>query len=161
MKLVAVLLGAAVAGEIAQRFELPGGLMVGAMVGAAAVNLAFSADLKLPRVVDDGALIVIGASIGLLITTETLRSLQKFFLPAVLAGVLIILAGIGITLLLRAIGMAPPGDVLATSPGALANLSAVAAREHAGAVEVAMFHTIRLVMVILSIPLVSKLLPHI
>ena len=161
MKLVLVVIAGALVGAMAQHFELPGGLMVGAMVGAAAVNLGLSADLKLPRAIDDGALVIIGVSIGLLITTDTLRSLQKYFVPALLAGVLIIVAGIGITMLLRAIGMAPPGDVLATSPGALANLAAVAAREKAGAVEVAMFHTIRLVMVILSIPLVSKLLPHV
>ena len=161
MKLLVVLVAAFIFGEAAERFEMPGGLMVGAMVGAALVNLALSADVKLPRAVDDGALIVIGASIGLLITTETLKSLQKYFIPAVAAAVLIILAGIGISYLLRAVGMAPPGDVLATSPGALANLAAVAAREKAGAVEVAMFHTIRLVLVILSIPLVSKLLPRV
>lgn len=161
MRLLAVLGAATATGLIAERLELPGGLMVGAMVGAAVVNLSMSADVKVPRGVESTAMIVLGASIGLLITTETLRSLQRYFFPALLAAVLIIVAGIGISYLLRAVGMAPPGDVLATSPGALANLAAVAAREKAGAVEVAMFHTVRLVLVILSIPLVSKLLPRV
>jgi membrane AbrB-like protein len=160
VKLIAVLAGATVVGAVAQHFDLPGGLMVGAMVGAAAVNLSLSADAHIPKALDNAALVVIGASIGLLINSDTMRSLQKYFFPAVLAGVLIIVAGIGISLLLRTLGMAPPGDVLATSPGALANLAA-AAREQQGAVEVAMFHTIRLVMVILSIPVVSKLLRHV
>jgi uncharacterized protein len=158
MQVLVALAVAAVAGKVAERLDLPGGLLVGAMVGAAAVGLAWSGDVRIPRPLEDASLIVIGAAIGLLVTPETLASLRRYVVPAILAGVLIIVAGLAITYLLRALGIAPPGDVLATSPGALSSIAAVAASTGVGPVEVAMFHTVRLVLVILSIPLVSRLL---
>ena len=158
MQLLLALVVAAVVGEIAEAAHLPAGVFVGAMVGAAAVRLLTGAAVTLPRALDDGAFVVLGASVGLLVTKETLDQLRGVVLPAVLAGLLIILAGLAITYLLRALGLAPPGDVLATSPGALANVAAVARREGVGAVEVALFHLVRLVMVILSLPLVGRLL---
>lgn len=159
MQLLVVLAVAAVVGEAAEAAHLPAGVFVGAMVGAAAVRLlAGGSDVALPRALGDGAFVVLGASVGVLVTRQTLASLRGVVLPAVLAGGLIILAGLGITFLLRALGIAPPGDVLATSPGALSNVTAVALSRGAGAVEVALFHLVRLVMVILSLPLVTRLL---
>ena len=158
MQLLLVLVVAAVLGELAEAASVPAGVFVGAMVGAAAVRLATGAAPALPRALDDGAFVVLGASVGLLVTRETLASLRSVVLPAVLAGLLIILAGLGITFLLRALGIAPPGDVLATSPGALSNVAAVARREGTGAVEVSLFHLVRLVMVILSLPFVGRFL---
>lgn len=159
MQLLLVLVVAAVLGELAEAASVPAGVFVGAMVGAAAVRLLVGGPgVVLPRALDDGAFVVLGASVGLLVTKETLASLRGVVLPAVLAGLLIILAGLGITFLLRALGIAPPGDVLATSPGALSNVAAVARREGTGAVEVSLFHLVRLVMVILSLPFVGRFL---
>jgi uncharacterized membrane protein AbrB (regulator of aidB expression) len=78
--------------------------------------------------------------------------------PAVISGVLIIGAGLGIAFLLRVLHMAPDGDVLATSPGALNVLSSLAVERGYNAVHVAYFHLVRIVMVIVSLPLVSQLL---
>jgi uncharacterized membrane protein AbrB (regulator of aidB expression) len=72
--------------------------------------------------------------------------------------VLIILAGIAIAFLLRGLGLAPPGDVLATSPGALTVVSSVALDQGVGAVEVSVFHLVRVVLVIVSLPLVASML---
>lgn len=77
------------------------------------------------------------------LSRQAVRSLGPVLVPAVLAGVLIIIAGVGVAYLLRVVGLAPPGDVLATSPGALSVMSATALEQHTGAVEVAVFHLVR------------------
>jgi uncharacterized protein len=157
--LLAALVAATVLGLIAQRLRVPGGLILGAMVGAALVTLGTATELTLPKPLLDGAFIVIGAAIGVQLTRAAVRSLGPIVVPAVVAGVLIIIAGVAIAYLLRAAGLAPPGDVLATSPGALSVMSAMAVEQNTGAVQVAMFHLVRVVMVILSLPLLVRLLP--
>lgn len=142
------------------RLGVPGGLITGAMVGAAAVNLTRGGSgVELPAGLQTAAMLARGAGIGATVTRDTLASLRAAVLPAVLAAVLIIAAGVGIALLLRVLGVAPVGDVLATSPGNLSALSAAAAERGAGAAEVALFHTVRVVLVLLSLPALYGLLP--
>jgi membrane AbrB-like protein len=159
MRLPLLLAAAAAVGLLLQRFDMPGGLVVGAMIGAAAFNLAAGGQVDVPPPLRTASFIVLGAVIGSGITRETLMSLQASVLPAVIAAMLIIVAGVGVTLALRALGIAPPGDVLATSPGALSAITAVAAERGVGAPEVALFHTIRVVLVLVSLPLILTILP--
>ena len=79
-------------------------------------------------------------------------------MPALISGLLIIGAGVGIAYLLRVLNMSPDADLLATSPGALNVLSGVAVDQGRNAVHVAFFHLVRIVMVILSLALLSHLL---
>jgi membrane AbrB-like protein len=152
------LLAAALGGLAADRIHLPGGLIFGSMIGAAAVTLASGEKPTVPRPLQDLGFIVIGAAIGVFVTRDSLSTLRGVLLPALLSAVLIILAGIAIAFLLRGLGLAPPGDVLATSPGALTVVSSVALDQGVGAVEVSVFHLVRVVLVIVSLPLVASML---
>ena len=158
--LLSALTAAAVFGLAAQRLNIPGGLILGAMVGAALVTLATGVDIAMPPPLRDAAFIVIGAAIGVQLTRQAVSNLGPVLIPALLAALLIIIAGVAVTFLLRAAGMAPPGDVLATSPGALSVMSAVALEQKTGPAEVALFHLVRVVMVLLSLPLLVRLLPQ-
>ena len=150
---------AATAGGLAlQRLHVPGGLIFGAMVGAALVSATAREAVTIPGPVRAAAFLVVGASIGVGVTRDTVGALRPILLPALLSGALIIVAGLAIAYLLRVLGMAPPGDVLATSPGALSVVSALAAEQRVGAVEVAVFHLVRVVMVLLSLPAILHLL---
>jgi len=159
MSLALVLLGAAVVGLAFERFGVPGGLIVGAMIGAAAVTLVRGGpQVVVPTPVRTASFLVLGAAIGSTVTRDTLLSLRAALVPAVLSAVLIIVAGVAIAFLLRALGLAPEGDVLATSPGALSAITAAAAARGLGAPQVALFHTVRLLLVLLTLPAVLSLL---
>lgn len=158
MQLIVTLAAATVGGLTLERLHVPGGLIFGSMTGAAVVTLARGGVGALPDPLRSAAFIVLGAAIGIGVTRSTVASLRFFLMPALLSAALIILAGLGIAYLLRLAGLAPPGDVLATSPGALSVVSALAVQEGLGAVEVALFHLVRVVMVILSLPAVVHLL---
>lgn len=160
MALFPVIVLAAVSGLLAQRLNLPGGLIIGAMVGAAVAQLIRGGEAAaVPGPARSVAFLVLGTTIGTTVTRETVVALRGALLPAVLAAVLIITAGVAVALVLRALGVAPAGDVLATSPGALSAVTAVAAERGAGSAEVALFHTVRVVLVLLTLPVVLALLP--
>lgn len=155
--LALTLAGAGLGGLAATLMGIPGPLMFGAVAGAAVVTLAVDRvtyrPTWLPFVIQTG----LGWLIGTLVTEETLVALGEAVMPALLSSILIIVAGIAIALLLRIIGIAPPGDVLATSPGAVEALATVADEQNAGPLQVAVFHTMRLVLVIGSLPLLLQL----
>ena len=158
LHLLWALAAATVCGLVAQRLNLPGGLILGAMVGSAAVTMLTGVTIDIPQPVRDGAFIILGASVGVTLTRQALVQLAPVLLPALLSGALLILAGLGVVSLLRMTGMSVPGDVLATSPGALSVMSALAIEEETGAAHVALFHLVRVVMVILTLPLLLPLL---
>ncbi len=160
MSTVLVIAAAAAGGLLLQALGVTGGLIIGSMLGAAAVTLARAQEAAaLPQLVQNAALIVLGAAIGTGVTRSVLGQLGRLLLPAVLAGLLVIVAGVGIALLLRALGIAPADDVLATSPGALSAVTGGALERGVAPVEVALFHTIRILLVLVTLPAVIALLP--
>ena len=158
MDLALSLAAAAAGGFLLQWLGVPGGLIIGAMVGAALATLAGGFEPTMPSWLQAPAMIVVGAAIGVLVTRAALGALKAAAFPAVLSAVLIILAGLGIAYLLRRLGIAPPGDVLATSPGGITAVAAIAVEQRQGAVEVSLFHLVRVVLVLLSLPLLIHVL---
>ncbi|MGH3345252.1 MAG: AbrB family transcriptional regulator [Carbonactinosporaceae bacterium] len=155
--LVAALAAAACAGLLAQHWNVPGGAILGAMVGAAAVTLWRNVEVQVPAAAQTAALIIIGAALGMQLTRPAMLGVLSALGPALLSAVIIIACGVGITLLLRALGIAPAEDLLATSPGALSVIGGIAVERGNGAAEVATFHLVRIVLVVLSLPLLLGL----
>lgn len=152
-QLLTTVVAAAAGGTLALRIGIGGALIVGTTFGAATVTLWSRRPVYRPAWIGLSVQCGLGWLIGTLVTTQTVIALREAFWAAVLSSVLLIAAGIGIALGMRRLGLAPAGDVLATSPGALEALAAIADEHHAGAVQVALFHTVRLLLVILSLPL--------
>lgn len=149
--LVPIAAGAVVGGLVIMRIG-SGGLIAGTFLGAAAVSLLFPWQIYRPRSMSFAVQVALGWLVGTFVTAETVDRLRESFAGAIVSAVLLVLAGILITWLLRAIGQSPESDLLATSPGAL-EVVAFAADEHRlGPVQVIVFHTMRLVLVIASLP---------
>jgi membrane AbrB-like protein len=151
---------ASATGLLAKRLHLPGGLLVGAMVGAAAVTVISGTDSDVPIALRTTVPLAVGVITGVLITPELLRGLHRMVMPAVASAAVMIAAGIGIAVAMKALGVEPPAAVLATSPGALSVLTTTAIEIRTGEVEVALFHTVRLVLVVLLAPVLLLLLPR-
>ncbi|MGI9659368.1 MAG: AbrB family transcriptional regulator [Gaiellaceae bacterium] len=152
MDVVVALAAAVIGGLVLKQLNVPGGLIIGAMLGAAIVTAGANLDADLPAPVEGAAFIGVGAAIGVLVTRDTLGAARSALVPGLIAAVLIIAAGLAIAFLLRSVGMAPPSEFLATSPGGISAIAAIAAEQKTGAVEVAVFHLIRVVLVLVSIP---------
>jgi membrane AbrB-like protein len=158
---VGVLVAATVGGVLLRLTGLQGGLALGAMLGAAAFTIIRGGEqIPVPPLAQDAALVVLGAVIGAGVTRTVLADLRQLLVPAVIAAVAIILAGVAIALALRWFGAAPGDDVLATSPGALSAVIAIAVDRGVAPAEVALFHLVRLLMVLGTLPFVVLLLPR-
>ncbi|WP_324276072.1 AbrB family transcriptional regulator [Blastococcus brunescens] len=158
--MLATLAAAVAGGLLARRLRLPGGLLVGSAIGAAAVTLASESRLPVPAAMNIAIPIAVGTLTGLLLTRKAVRELRSVLLMAVCSGVAIIALGLGVAAALEAIGWAPPAVALATSPGALSVLVGTAIEVQTGSMEVAMFHMVRLMLVVLLSPLLVALLRH-
>lgn len=155
--MILALLAGAIVGLILDRLDVPGGLILGSMLGAAAVTVVRQIEApSLPGPVITIVYIVLGSSIGMTVTRDVLGELQTVAAGAVLSAAVFIVFGIVVAYGLKAVGLAPGGVVLATSPGALSVMSAAGAELGVGA-QVAVFHTVRVVMVMLSLPLLLRI----
>ncbi|MQA76756.1 MAG: hypothetical protein GEU88_21100, partial [Solirubrobacterales bacterium] len=153
-------LAAAVAGALlAIWLRLPGGMIVGGMLGTAASSVTLGGT-SVPAPLRTAIFVGVGMTIGMLVTREMLATLRSAILPAILSAVLLIAAGILVTLVLRLLDLAPAGDTLATSPGALSVLGAAALDHGVGAPIVVLFHILRIVLILLTLPLLVRLLPE-
>lgn len=149
---------ACLGGVLLRWARVPTGLILGAIIGAGAFNITV-APVEAPTLARNVVFVGVGVMVGSLVTKDVLRQLRAALLPAVSASLLLIAIGLGIAMLLRALGVAPSGDVLATSPGAVSVLSAAAAAHGKDAPLVALFHVMRILTIVLSLPLLVHLLP--
>lgn len=155
---VGSLAAAYLAGYLARRLRVPGGAIVGALVATAAISLQLGA-ISVPGALRVVLFMGVGTMIGSRVDRASVRALPGVALQALLAGGLLVLAGLGIALLLRWWEMAPEGVVLATSPGALSVLAAAALENGFDAPTVSLFHIVRIVLILLTLPLLVALLP--
>lgn len=156
MRILVTLAAAAVGAWVCNRLNVPGGTVVGAMIGAAGISLASTgAPVEIPRPITWSAYVAVGAVIGAGISRDLLADMRAMLLPAVAAGLLIIAFGLVTAAVLRWFGVELEPLVLATSPGALSAVTAAAAEQGQGA-PVALFHTVRVLLVLLSLPLLVR-----
>lgn len=152
-----VAVAAAVVGGLAFAAGVPGGIVFGAAVGAGAVVLVRDRAWEVPGAVRSTVMIAVGTTVGMRVTPETIGVLGGAIGPAALAAVLLVAAGWLIAATLDKVGIHVPGGLMATSPGALEVLTVLAIEDGEGPLEVALFHLVRVVLVMVSVPLLLLL----
>lgn len=145
--------GAAITAAIGVLIETPLPIVVTAFLGAGTVALLVPAAAGLPKAV--GLFVQSGLAwlIGTLVTRETLSTLGTTLLAATLSSIVLVIGGLLIAFGLRRVGLSVDGDVLATSPGALEVLTIVGADHGANVVDIGLFHLLRLLLVMLTLPI--------
>lgn len=157
MTLVATFLLAQVSGRFASRLRIPGLGIIIPMFLVAAVSVTL-VEVVIESQVRTVMLVVIGAAIGAQISRDSLRALRSQLFGATIAATTLVLVGIGAGFVLRALGIAPHGDMLATSAGALSAVLAASAEQDYDTPVIAVFHIVRLTLVLASIPLLVTLM---
>jgi uncharacterized protein len=150
---------AAVVAALAHLTGVPGGIVFGAAIGSSVVVLGHDRDWHLPALVRSVVMIAVGTTVGIRMSAETVGVLGATLGSAVLAALLLVVAGWGIAYGLDRLGILIPGGLMATSPGALEVLTVLAIEDGEGPLEVALFHTVRVVLVMVSVPALLFLLP--
>ena len=157
---LALLLGCAVFGAIAgERLRLPAAGLFGPMLASAVVHFTGVVSLPPPTLVVIAAQVVIGTILGCRFVGARLADTGRDMLLCVIATVAMLLVTFVFSVLVTwATGTATSQAALAFSPGGLAEMSLLALAMGEDVAYVATLHMVRIVIVLVTIPLVARLL---
>jgi len=159
MVLIKLFFWALVGGVIAFRFQIPGGAFIGALLACAFYRILSPQPTDLPVAMSLSIQILAGVLVGSSFDPLLVRKL-KHLLPWALAGAVIYL-GVGILLarLFTMLGVLEPKTALySLTPGALLGMSVISTAEGAQPGVVAMFHMVRMILVLVFAPLIAHIM---
>ena len=158
MVLLTSLAAAVGAALLLDRLNFPAGALIGAMVAIATIKLLGHEVPNLPSGVKIGAFIVIGWDLGARFDKQLLSTVSNNVGPLVLVVACFLVTGWVMAWMLWRFGvMDPVTAVLSTSPGGLVQMGALTSETEANAALVVGFHLLRIVAVLLSAPIISRL----
>jgi hypothetical protein len=147
-----------VGGVLGRVLRIPVAVLLGPMVVAAAADLS---GLSQGAVVPDGlqalAFLLIGAQVGLNFTRDSLRTIGRALPLAlvIIVGLIVACAGMGL-LLTRVTDASALDAYLATTPGAVSAVLAIATDSGADATFVLAVQVVRMFVMVLSAPLIAR-----
>jgi membrane AbrB-like protein len=146
------------AGYLLDWLGFPAGALIGALAVIAGLKLSGMDVMEIPGAVRFLALLVIGWDLGTKFSKDLLSAVTNNLLPLVLVVAAFLVMGWVLAWILWKLGlMDPVTAVLATSPGGLVQMGALTSEMDANAALVVGFHLLRIVTVLLSVPLISRL----
>lgn len=157
MMLSVTLVAATTLGLLMRRLRVPGGLILGAMLGSGAVTLASDRSVTLPRPLVVVAVTSVGLLVGAMLTRHRIKLLKRLWLPATGSALILITVGLMLGFVLRRLGYSAGLAALATSPGAMSVLAGIAVNAGEDALSVMIFHVVRVFLMVLLIPVIIVL----
>lgn len=157
LSLLAVVSGALVGASLARLARLPFWPLTGAIVGAALAHVVVGGDVSFPSWWSITAQILVGAAVGSSVAPGLFREFRMILAPGTLAVVSIISTGIAFGLAIAWLGLADPVTaVFGMVPGGVGEMVAAATVSEADPALVAGMHVVRLLVVLLSLPLLVR-----
>ncbi|MEQ8719086.1 MAG: AbrB family transcriptional regulator [Acidimicrobiales bacterium] len=159
MNMLQTMAVALVGAAVFELLRVPAGALIGSLVGVAAYNIAVTAGAAtLPGWSRFVAFAVLGWLIGQSMTRETLVSLRAdLWSITVIVGSLMAVSAVVAIVLTRTGVLDGTTAFLASSPGGLSQMTALGNALDADVAYVATVHLTRVVLVLLSAPLVARL----
>lgn len=152
---IAMAIGAAL---LLDWLNFPAGALIGAMVAIAGLKLSGNTVSDIPGALRFVALIVIGWDLGTKFNKQLVATVTNSLVPLVLVVAAFLIMGWVLAWVLWKLGLMDPATaILATSPGGLVQMGALTAEMEANTALVVGFHLLRIVTVLLSVPLVTRL----
>lgn len=155
--LVRVLAGASAGAMLLSLLQVPAGVLLGAVIGAALANGAVprTSPIAMPRWVRVTGFVVLGCLTGVRLEPAALGVLARIALPVLVAvGVLLLLNVLLALVLVRRYRVDAMTAVLATAPGGLSEIVGVSLDWGARTSLVVAVHSVRvLVIVLVALPL--------
>jgi membrane AbrB-like protein len=134
--------------------HLPGGLISGAMIAVGGAALA-GRPLALPPVITQSVLVLLGISLGALVSRQLIQHMSAYPLTIGLLALATFFSTFGSSLYLQRVhGWDPTSALLAGSPGALSQITILAAEKGADVAGIAVVQTIRVIILTAALPLV-------
>jgi membrane AbrB-like protein len=151
---------AGAAGWAAVRARMPAGALLGPMIVAGAITLSgLDESLVTPPLLREAAFAVIGLQVGLRFTIATLRQVGRLLIPVLLSILFLLVACFGLAAVLAATTSVTLEDAyLATTPGGLYAVLAVAFGAGANTTFIVAVQGLRVLVMVLLAPLAVRLI---
>jgi len=158
--LLALLLGG-IGGYAATYLGLPVGGLLGAMVVIGLLKSIGVPLKELPKWVITGTQIVLGGYLGTTFTPEMVATLKSLLLPVVFFSIFVVLNGMLVGFLFhRILKWDLATSLLSTAAGGVTLMTLTAIEVHADPVRVSLLHTIRLTIILLTMPTLIAYIIH-
>ena len=151
---------AGAAGWAAVRVRMPAGALLGPMIVAGAITLSgIGGSFAVPPLLRETAFAVIGLQVGLRFTVETVRQVGRLLVPVLLCILFLLVACFGLAAVLAATTSVTLQDAyLATTPGGLYAVLAVAFGAGANTTFIVAVQGLRVLVMVLLAPLAVRLI---
>ncbi|MBU2513552.1 AbrB family transcriptional regulator [bacterium] len=150
-----------VGGLIGQKLKIPAGALMGAMVAVILVKVILKSEYALPKNIIFLLQVLVGVMVGSTFHPSLLATFHKIIIPVVASCFILVITGVLIAFLFTKLGWVDIGTgYLGTSPGAMTVLLVLSLENNVNATVITCFHLFRVVFVILTAPLILKLISH-
>ncbi|MEA2864987.1 MAG: uncharacterized protein QOC84_2943 [Bradyrhizobium sp.] len=137
--------------------NLPGGLISGAMIAVGAAAIA-GRPLSLPPILTQSVLVLLGISLGSLVSRQLLQHMGAYPLTIGLLALATFCSTFGSSLYLQRVhGWDQTSALLAGSPGALSQITMLALEKGADVPAIAVVQTVRVIILTAALPLLLAL----
>ena len=137
---------------------LPGGLISGAMIAVGIAAIA-GRPLSMPPILTQAVLLLLGISLGSLVSQQMLHNMAAYPLTIALLALATFCSTFGSSFYLQRVhGWDKTSALLAGTPGALSQITMLAAEKGADVAAIAVVQTMRVIIIIAALPLVLALM---
>jgi membrane AbrB-like protein len=158
-KLLLTLSAALAGGALGAWLRIPAGVIIGSMAGVAIANLAGLPLGRIPPWTLFLLQVILGASLGQMITRQSVMELKAAWLPALIICAMTLLFTAGAAWSIHKLtGWNGMTSFFSSAPGGMTDMVLLAHGTEAEIPKVMALHMVRLATVILSVPLILKLL---
>jgi len=148
-------------GFIGDRLKIPSGALIGAMLAVIAVKLILKSEWEIPKGYGFVLQVLVGIMVGASFHPSLLQTFYKIAIPVVISCIVLVGTGLIMSLIFTKLGVMDIGtSYLGTNPGAMTVLLVLAEESNVNAAVITAFHLFRVIFVVLTAPLIYKLLAN-
>lgn len=156
-----VIVAGTIGGLLAQRCNIPGGAVVGAMLFSGITVLILPGGLVMPSSLNTGIQIILGITLGFTVDRSILTLGLKILPLAILSTIVLLTVAVCMAFLASKLGLVDFGTALfGFSPGGMTGMAILAQSEEHNGSFVAFFHLVRIFTLFLVIPLLVKVVMY-
>jgi len=145
-------------GLLGTKLKIPAGALIGAMLTIIFFKLFLKVHWEIPKSFTFALQVFLGIMVGASFQPELVQTMKKIAVPVIISCVVLVGTGVILAVVFTRLGLVDIGTAyLGTSPGAMSALIVLALESEAQPMLVVCFHFIRVVFVILTAPLIFRL----
>ncbi|MBN1957820.1 MAG: AbrB family transcriptional regulator [Desulfuromonadales bacterium] len=158
-RILLIVLAGTFGGLLAGKMNLPGGPLVGAMLGTALTAVVIPGSFVIPDHLSTAIQIILGITLGMTFNRSSLELIPRILPLAILGTIALLLVSILLAYGAGRLGIIDtPTALFGLVPGGMSGMSLMAQAEGHRTDIVAMLHTIRIFTLFLIVPLLARVL---